>query len=250
MTRTLLVALLLMAGAPAFAQSSLGITGASLSLGVIDDEAGDARTSVAAKIDVAITAAHGFQGDLAYADTANGAIGLLGAHLYMTPKQGQKYGLFATVADIDGRSMVWGTIGAEAMFSLGQSTVLEGRAGIGVADTRGLDFIFGGISIAHQIAEGLELETALDLADFDEAGFRATSYDLGATARYSPAGAPWGVYAGITRSGMSGRDGANGETRLALGVTVTLGQSGGVDPKTRPFRSVDPVAPLIRRGLW
>lgn len=245
--RTLLFVFLMSLSFPAFAQSSLGISGIELSLGAVEDEAGDFRGDARAVVDVAVTGVHGFQGDLAYSDTATGGVGTVAAHLYMTPKPGQKYGLFAALSDVDGRSMIYGSLGAEGMLSLGARTSIEGRAGMGWADADGMDYIFAGVALAHQLTPAITLEGSLDAADFDEAAFSATAYDLGLKATYSPVGSPWGAYVSVTQSGLSGHDDA---TRVGLGLTITLGSTGGTDPHTRPFRTPDPVASLVRRGLW
>lgn len=198
-------------------------------------------------VDVAITALHGFQGDLAYSDTGTGGIGTVATHLYMKPKPGQKYGLFAALSDVDGRSMIYGSLGAEGMLSLGERTSVEARAGMGWADADGLDYIFAGAALAHQLTSAVTLEGSLDVADFDEAALSATAYDLGLKATYSPEGSPWGAYVSVTQSGLSGHDDV---TRVGLGLTITLGTAGGTDPHTRLFRTPDPVSPLVRRGLW
>ena len=248
--RTLLFVLLTSFSLPAYAQSSLGITGAVFSLGLVEDEAGDFRGDASAIVDVAITEFHGFQGDLAFSDAASGWIGTVAAHLYMTPVADQKYGLFAALSDVDGRSMIYGSLGAEGMLSLGEATVLEGRAGMGWADADGLDYIFAGASLAHSLTPALDLELAFDVADFDEASFSATSIEVGVTATYSPEGLPWGAYVSASHSDLVGTDGGDGATRIGLGLNLSLGTAGGTDPHTRPFRTPDPVAPLIRRGLW
>lgn len=248
--RTLLSVLLTTFCVPAFAGSSLGVTGAAFSLGMAGDEGGVLRGEERASLDVAITGVHGFQGDLSFSDTMTGGIGTAAAHLYMAPAHGRKYGLFAALSDIDGRSMMYGSVGAEGMFSMGEATTLEVQGGVGWSDTNGLDYVFAGGAVAHGLTPALELELSLDLADFDEAGFSATAWDVGLTASYSPEGAPWGAYASVTQSGLSGADSTPGETRFGLGVTLNLGASGGTDPRTRHFRTVDPVAPLVRRGIW
>ena len=249
--RTLLMVLLVSVSGPALAQSSLGITGASFSLGATEDEAGTFQLEgAAAVVDVAITSVHGFQGDLSFADTVGGGIGTVGAHVYMSPVNGQKYGLFATLSDVDGKSMLWGAVGAEGMRAMGENTVAEVRGGFGYADEGGLDFIFGGVSLAHALTPNWTVEGAVDLADFDEAAFRATAYDLTLKAEYSPQGAPFGAYASVAYSGLTGRDDADGEVRLGLGVTMSFGNVGGADTDTRLFRSPDPVAPLLRRDLF
>ena len=248
--KTVLVAILACLAAPVAAQSSLGIKGAQFSVGVSEDEAGASQVEGAAVVDVAITDAHGFQGDLSFADTVAGGIGGVAAHLYMAPREGQKYGLFAQLNDIDGRALTWVSVGAEGMLSLNDTTTVQAQAGIGAATDNGLDYIFGGASVTHALTQSFEIEAAIDVADFDEPALRATSYEAGITARYSPEGAPWGLYASVSHAGLSGRDGEAGATRIGFGLSLTLGNTGGTNPRTRPFRSVDPVAPLLRRDLW
>lgn len=239
-----------MAGTPAAAQSSLGIQGLDLRLGVIQDEDGSAQADLQSHLDIAVTEFHGFQGDVAFADTDNGLIGHLGAHLYMTPRHGQKYGVFATLSDVDERMMTWGSVGVEGMLALSDATMIEARAGMGISDVDSLDYIFADIAIAHAPFDNLDVEAAITLSEFDEAAFRAMSYDASLTALYSLDGTPWGSFASIMQSGLSGRDGQPAETRFGFGVSMSFGQSGGVAPRTRPYRSVDPVAPLVRRDLW
>ena len=153
---------------PALAQSSLGITGAELSFGAVQDESGATRMDGRAVVDVAITDVHGFQGDLGFADTEAGGVGTVAAHLYMAPREGQKYGLFAQLSDVDGRSMTYGAIGAEGMLSITPETLVEGRAGIGAANDGGLDFMFASLGLAHSYSSALEISATLDLAEFDE----------------------------------------------------------------------------------
>lgn len=248
--RTLIFALVLGFSVPAYAQSSLGITGAAFSFGQTEDEGGAARTQGAASVDVAITGVHGFQGELRFADTEGGGIGSVGAHLYMAPGSARKYGLFATLHDVDGRSLMWASFGAEGMVSILEDTMLEFRAGIGAADSGGLDFIFAGASVTYSVSPAVSIAAVLDLADYDEAMFRATSYEATISARYSPEGRPWGIYTSLGRSGLMGRDGARSETRLGFGLTLDLGTSGHTNPRTQHFGATDPVAPLVRRGLW
>jgi hypothetical protein len=235
---------------PVFAQSSLGITGATLEVGSTEDENGRQNAGFASSVDVRITGVHGLQGDLGFYETATGTIGQLTGHLYMAPRPGQKYGLFLSLSDADGRSMAWVSAGAEGMLSLGETTTVEGRLGLGAADGNSMDYIFGGLSLVHSLTPSLEIEAALDVADFDEAGFRATSVETALTMRYSPKGAPWGLYASATHSDLVGRDGGPAATRIGLGITFNFGASGGTDPSTRMFRKTDPLGPLVRRGLW
>lgn len=237
-------------GSPAFSQGSLGITGATFGLASTEDEAGDLQSSLGSSVDVRITGVHGLQGELSFAETATGTIGKLTAHLYMAPHPDRKYGLVFSLSDVDGRSMAWGSAGAEAMISLNENTTFEGHLGLGAAQGSSLDFIFGGVSSAHSIGPEWVIEAALDVADVDEASFRATMIDASLKASFSPQGRPWSAFAGITHSELAGRDGDAAATRLGFGVTFAFGTTGGVDPATRMFRSPDPVAGLVRRGLW
>lgn len=250
MFRTLMVVVVVGFSSTAFAQSSLGITGAEFTFGQMQDESGNAQGSVTANVNVAVTEFHGFQGGLSFADTEFGAVGTLETRLYMTPHSGQKYGLFATISDVDGRAFTWGSIGAEGQFLWADDSVFGVRAGLGAANTGGLDYIFGGISIARAISPELEIETSIDLAEFDEASFRAISYDAGIVMRYNFNRSPLGMYASLNRSGLTGRDGTGGETRIGLGISVSLGTAGGIDPHTRKFRQSDPVSSLVRRGFY
>ena len=102
----------LMFSFPAIAESPLGITGAEFRLGAVAQDTGAAQASLGgiqsfdaidpvlgfAAVNVAVTDAHGFQGDVLLEDGPGGAIGRLGAHVFMTPQSGQKYGLFAILS--------------------------------------------------------------------------------------------------------------------------------------------------------
>ena len=75
--KSVLVAIFACFAVPVAAQSSLGISGAQVSLGVVEDESGHSRTEFGALVDVAITGVHGFQGDLRFDDTQAGGVGTL-----------------------------------------------------------------------------------------------------------------------------------------------------------------------------
>ena len=234
----------------ASAQSSLGFQGIDLRFGALQDETGEIQVVSSLRLDVAITDAHGLQGDVTFEDTDNGLIGGLGAHLYMTPVEHHKYGLFASLSDVDGRSMSWLSVGAEGMIASGDDLVFEGRAGIGFSDVEGLDYTFADGGFAFALSDNLAVETHLTVAEFEEASFQAISYDAGASLHYTTSGSPWETYASLSYSGLTGRDSHPGEFRVGFGISMSFGQIGGLSPKTRPFRIVDPVAPLVRRGLW
>lgn len=248
--RSLVVVLVASFSVPAAAESSLGISGAALSFGLTEDEAGAHRASTRATVDVAVTDVHGVQGDVLLTETASGTVGSLAAHLYMSPTGARKYGVFAALADLDGKAMTWGALGVEGMVQLGDTSSLELSAGLGAADAGGMDYIFGGVSYARELTANLDLSASLDLVEFDEAALRAVSYDAGLTVTYHPDASPLSAYASVTHSGLTGRDGQTAETRLGLGITFAFGNSGGVSPTSRSFRTPQPMQPLLRRALW
>ena len=101
-----------------------------------------------------------------------------------------------------------------------------------------------------EVSKSLNWELHLNLAEFDEASFQAISYETGITVDYGPAGSPWGNRIGFSYAGLSGRNDAARELRLSAALTYSIGRTGGTAPKTRMFRMIDPVEPLIRRDLW
>ena len=147
----LFTASLIALASQAIAQSSLGFSGAKLS--VIHDDGANAGASGTLALDFAITDFHGVQLELGLEETGAGTIGTAGGHLYVTPADGQKYGLFAVVGDADDRSATYGLLGAEGLFSMNPRTVLELRGGIGVASHSSLDFLFVEADL-HQVRHG------------------------------------------------------------------------------------------------
>lgn len=246
---SLAAAVAALAAAPALAQSSLGLTGVDLRLGLSDTSGSPAFAE--ASVDVAITGYHGLQSDFWVSDTASGTIAGVAGHLYMTPRPGQKYGLFAFVGDADGRSATYGGGGIEAMFDLGRSTTVEARAGLGLTHRTGFDFIFGSAALHHEITPDLTLTAGLALADFDEAAFSARTAEATFGVHWSPSNRPWGLFAEIGRDAFSGPSAVPGETTLRAGFTMKFGGGRGTGgAHDRPFSRPDPLRPLTRRGLF
>jgi len=254
----LLAAAAMLIGLPALAEP-LGITAAEFRLGashpdtsreqalgpVATDSAPDLFLGVAA-VNVAITEAHGLQLDATLEDAPGGAVGRLGAHLFMTPQDAHKYGLFATLSDLDDTEATWGSLGIEGILALSPRASAELRGGIGYG-TAGLDWIFASAALAREIGAGT-VRAAIDVTEFDEIGLSAiaTETRLGVEAPLTPRLAAFGdvVYARL--------DGANvaPETILRGGFTLRFGTLGGVSPRTQLFATPDPVALLARRGWF
>ena len=106
MRNGIISALFALLAVTAFADTPLGITGSEFRIGPVAQDTGAAMGSLGsikstdrihptlgfAAVNVAITRFHGLQGDVALEDGPDGAIGRLGAHLFMTPAKGQNTG--------------------------------------------------------------------------------------------------------------------------------------------------------------
>lgn len=233
----------------AVAQSSIGTKGASFSFAGISPDDGDAFYEGDIMLDVAISEYHGLQGDLYFTDTGNGLIGRVGGHAYLAPGEGRKYGLFGTFADLDNASYSYVQAGIEGMWAIGENASVEARAGMGMASDD-LDYIFAGAAVHYALSDTFNVTAALDVAEFDEAGFSAIGTNASFGVEYDMPSAPVVAFAEVRTDMLNGTNGAPSLTSAVLGLRIRLGSSGGVDPATRPFRTSDPIAQLVRRGLF
>ena len=168
----------------------------------------------------------------------------------MSPRDDQKYGVFATLADVDGESVTYGTLGVESIIALTDRTSLEMRGGIGAATAMELDYIFAGARIAHENAAGtLTIHAGYDLAEFDEAGFQALGHEIYAGADFQIARNVSG-YVEVRNSRLTGTSAAPDEFTVRAGVTIQFGKFGGSNVKTQPFHTADPIAQFVRRGYF
>lgn len=231
--------------ATAQAQSSLGVTGASLSFSGTDAKGEGA--SAGAMLDVAVTANHGLQTNLSYTKYDNGNVGRIASTLYMIPRHGLKYGLSVMVGDQDGVSSTYGQIGAAGIFAISDDLDFEVRAGIGMRTDSDLDWITGGAGIHWQAAPELRLYGQYDIAHFDEAQFSAVAHEVTLGAEYHFKNSPVALFAEASHDWLNGRSGASGETTLRAGISIAVGHAGGNQPS---FRVSDPMRQLLRRGSY
>ncbi|MDJ0994136.1 MAG: hypothetical protein QNI90_11205 [Dinoroseobacter sp.] len=222
------------------AQSSLGVAGFTAEVGV-DDGRADAQ----ALLDTAVTEFHGVQLDLSLTDYKDGAVGQIAGHLYMTPVDGQKYGLFGFLGDADERSRTYGAIGLEGMFSVMPNSVLEVSGGLGLADPDSWDFIYLDAGLSHMLGSGFRLDYGLTLTEIDEVSVSTVGSEARLGLRYSPTAANWGAFAEARYDEFDG----DADTTFRFGITFNLGRGTGFAPKERMFRTADPLGPLFRRGL-
>lgn len=247
MTHTLLkaVALAAVTALPAHADSGLGIIGGSLRLGFSDQELEGGY--VGATVDVAITDHHGLQLDLQYEERTNGGIGRLGTVLYMTPREGQKYGLTLMVADKNDASATYGQIGAAGMFTIAQDVNVELRASAGISSDSDLDWITAGGGVHWQVTEATRLFAQYDITEFDEETFGAIAHEATFGVQTRLGNSPASLFAEVSRDWLSGRNSADGSTTLRAGVSIALGRTGNTQPS---FKVSDPMRQLLRRDLF
>ena len=232
------------------AQSSLGITGFEATVGQQAVQEGGTSLTANLTLDVAVTEHHALQGDLAWVDTPSGAVGRVAGHIYMTPRPGQKYGVFAMIGDVNDRSLTYAAAGIEGMFEVSDRTAIGGYAGAGIGSEGGMDLIFAGIEATHIVSETFHLDAGLQITEYDEVGLQAMGTEARIGAYFSPAGQPFGVRASLVHDMLSGPDGAPAETRAEIALTLSLGTANAPAPTARSFRTPDPFLPLVRRNLY
>ncbi len=230
---------------------SLGFRFADITLGGAtsgNGASGNARLSS----DVALTDVHGLQLDLGVVSYGREFLGQLDAHLYIMPHDAAKYGLFFSLADMDGREATIAMVGVEGMFALSDRTQLHGRAGIGMAMPGNMEFISLSLGASHAVNDQMAIHGDLAIAEVDEAALRAVMTAARIGISYQPSGRSWALSAAIVRDGVGGRTKAAFETRAELGITLHLGSGGGAKRglAKRGFASMQPFDPLLRRGMF
>lgn len=221
------------------AQSSLGVAGFVTDIGRHDSD-----LFALAQLDTAITEVHGLQLDLSYVDYELGGVGQLAAHFYMTPIDGQKYGVFFTLGDGDDRSRTYGSLGLEGIFSVMPNTVLSVGGGLGVADPDSWDFVYLDAGLSHGLGKDFRIDYGLTLTEIDEPGLSDVGSEARVSLRYDAPGAIWGAFAEARYDDINDDD----DITLRAGITISLGRGNGFAPKDRMFRTAEPLGPLFRRG--
>lgn len=233
------------ATAQTFTDSGLGIIGADLRLGFSNQalEGG----YVGGTVDVAITDYHGAQFDLQYEERDNGGIGRIGTTLYMTPREGQKYGLSLMMADKNDTSSTYGQISAVGMFAVGEDLNFEVRAGGGLSADNDLDWISVGAGMHWQASTNTRIYGHYDLAEFDEETFSALAHEVTFGVKTNIKNTPASLFAEASRDWLSGSNAADADTTIRAGISISLGRSGNSQPS---FRVSDPMRQILRRGLY
>ncbi|MCX7559278.1 hypothetical protein OS190_06825 [Sulfitobacter sp. F26204] len=235
--------LALLTACPAQAQNDLGIIGAVFHLGSSDhkQEGGYAGVSV----DVKITDYHGLQLDLQYEERSTGGVGRLGGFLYMTPREGQKYGLSMMVADKNDVSATYGQFGAAGIFAIGERTNLALRVAVGVSADNDMDWVTAGAGLHWQAGDATRFYAHYDITEFDEESFGAIAQEVTFGLRTRLGDGPASLFAEASRDWLNGRDASTADTTLRAGVSFRLGRTGNNQPL---FHLSDPMRQILRRG--
>lgn len=230
---------------------SLGFRFADVYAGATESD-GETTGQARATADFAITDALGLQLDLGAVGFHGEFLGQIDGHVYMMPTQAAKYGLYFSLADMDGREATIASVGIEGMFALSDRTELHGRAGLGMAMPGNMDFITVSLGGSHALSDQVAVFADVTVAEFDEAALRAVGTSARVGISYQPDGRPWEVSASVVQDGLTGRDAAAFETRAELGFTLHLGAGGGAKRglAARAFASPQAFDPLLRRGMF
>lgn len=230
---------------------SLGFRYADISVGATA-LGGDLTGQFHASADFAITNAHGVQLDLGAVGYPGEFLGQIDGHLYMMPTAAAKYGLYFSLADMDGREATIGSVGIEAMFALSDRTEVHGRAGLGMAMPGSMDFITMSLGTSYAVTDQFAAFGDMTMVEVDEAALRAVGTTVRIGVSYQPQGRPWEVSASVVHGGLTGRDAAAFETRAELGFAWHLGAGGGAKRglSARAFASPQPFDPLLRQGMF
>ncbi len=221
----------------AAAQSSIGITGAAIAA-----ESSGQSTTLSAAADVAITGYHGMQIGLGLTDDGTAPRGWISGHLYLMPGDGSRYGLFASLFDLDGAPRNYAEIGVEAGFDLSDRLWLSGAAAMGAASFDELDWIALRSAADYRISDRLSASVSASVTEFEEAAFSADLVALAARLDYRPGRLAPGLYLQLSADQLFGYDAAPMQTSLSVGVSFGLGQA-------PHWREADPLRALFRRGL-
>ena len=205
--------------------------------------------------DFRITDALGVQLDVGALSYNGGALGQIDGHFYLQPNSNIKYGLFLSLADVDGREATIGSAGIEMIAALSDRTQIEAKAEIGISSNvttgirRNTDFIAASASLSHEFSDTTTFYLETAATEFDEAHLRAVGYGVRLGVHYDLPGQPIRISAAVGYDKMSGRDSRPGEEMVQLGVSWRFGARGnGISQ--RGFRSSKPLDQLLRRGMF
>lgn len=191
-------------------------------------------------IAVAITPYHHIQGDLGVVKYDWSWWGVMGLHLYMTPADRVKYGVFASVSDANDMSRFELTAGVELGWAPTARSYVQVRAGMGWITPGGDDYLFASVDGVYGIRENLRLTAHLGFVNFEETGARANQFTLGAGLEYDIGRTPLTAYAGVERTFSVGASNLQNETRLVAGVRMRIGRPTGTGIQSRPWTPIRP----------
>jgi hypothetical protein len=251
MRRALAFAVLILSATFARADSGIGVNFA-------EAEAGTSRTDAASRgtlrltTDVLITRAHGLQLDFGLEEDPSGTIGRIDGHLYMIPQPNQKFGLFFSVTDVDGREATVAQVGIAGMLEFAPGTVLSGHASLGMVRPQKVDFVAVSARVSHALSDGLSVFAEIGGAEFEEEFLHVVTRQTRAGLIWEPKGRPLAATLSLARSDLAGRDGRPGETRVEFAVTYRFGAKGGARRplRERPFLAPQSAVPMIAAGIF
>lgn len=230
----------------ATADSGIGFQGTEATLGYISY--GDTSVATAdGLLDYAITRNHGLQLDLGTTSFEDHWQGTVSSHLYMSPTDSAKYGLFAAYTDINDDDAHIAMTGIEGLWRLSDGTGLDMRAGLGLLNPDNRDFIFASGHISQTVGPNTDLIAGLAAYDMEETGFasRDITVNVGAIRHFETA--PIDLNVDLYHSFVDDTGNHDDETGLHLAMTWRPGTN-AFDMRRTAWTSFEPVRPLT--GLF
>ncbi|WP_022704488.1 hypothetical protein [Pseudorhodobacter ferrugineus] len=175
--------------------------------------------------DSCLTDALAMQLDLSATSYAGGTLGQIDAHIYLMPRESFKYGVFVSLADVDGREATIGSAGVEVISDVSDRTQIEAKAEIGIAThrmagaRRNMDFIAARFGAFHTFNDTTTAYIEASVSEFDEAFLRAVANGVRVGLHYDIPSQPIRISATIGYDKMSDRNSRKGEVVTQIGVT-------------------------------
>lgn len=197
---------------------------------------------------VAITPYHHIQGDLGVVKYDWSWWGVIGAHLYMSPGPRVKYGLFASISDINDFSFYEINAGAELGWAPTERSYVQARIGMGWVVPGGNDYLFAELDGIYAITDDLRATARVAFVNFEETGAKANQFTFGAGLEYDIGRTPLTAYGGVERTVSIGDSDLPDETRFVAGIKVRLGRQTGTGVKDRPWTPIRPFEGHMSQG--
>jgi len=240
--KTLLTLLAFGLSSPSLADSGLGFENGALSF---SGQKSASRTQLdgALQMDHRVSNYHGLQTEVTATTYEGFWVGSIGAHLYMNPSDGAKYGLFAAYMDRNDRSDMMMSLGIEGLWNVSDTVIFGARAGLGLYQPNHVDFIFTDLHLDAYVSPTLRLGAGLSLSRIQELGYTREEMTPWISARYRLGRGPFSAVARLSHQHLREMSGRRNEVQLTLGIRMELGDSATADGTL--FAPIQPISGYV-----